>query len=118
MYYFREKKLEIKMTTIVRNDDIPQNINTLERLIVHTLSALKATIGSTTFNLDGTNEGGRTPYITINKGTATGDGVMYFQAFVYIPLNPQIENDGLNQRPWMYANEISNNAYPAGYRLT
>lgn len=43
------------MTTIVRNDDIPQNINTLERLTVHVISALKATIGSTTFNLDGTN---------------------------------------------------------------
>lgn len=106
------------MTTIVRNDDIPQNINTLERLVVHTLSALKATIGNATFNLDGTNEGGRTPFITTNQGEASGDGVLYFQAFVYVPLDTLIRNDGLNQRPWMYAKEISNNAYPQGYRLT
>ena len=53
------------MTTIVRNDDIPQNINTLERLIVHSLLALKATVGGATFNLDGTNVGGRTPHVTI-----------------------------------------------------
>ena len=105
------------MTTIARNTDIPENINTLERLIVHTLSALKATIGNTGFNLDGSAEGGRTPYVTINKGTATGDGRLYFQAFVYIPLNSLIENNGSSQRPWMYAEEISNNAYPAGYRL-
>ena len=106
------------MTIIARNTDIPENINTLERLIVHNLLAFKAAIGNTTFNLDGTNEGGRTPYITVNQGTATGDGKLYFQAFVYIELNPQISNNGLNQRPWMYAEEASNNAYPAGYRLT
>ena len=106
------------MTTIVRNDDIPQNINTLERLTVHVVSALKATIGGSTFNLDGTNEGGRTPYVSINRGEASGDGELYFQAFIYIPLDAQINNNGLNQRPWMYAKEISNNAYPAGYRLT
>jgi len=106
------------MTTIVRNDDIPQNINTLERLIVHSLLALKATVGGATFNLDGTNVGGRTPHVTILNGEASGDGKLYFQSFVYIELNPQIQNNGLNQRPWMYAEEISNNAYPAGYRLT
>ncbi|MCZ8249498.1 hypothetical protein [Microcystis sp. LE19-195.1E] len=106
------------MTTIVRNDDIPQNINTLERLIVHSISALKATVGGATFNLDGTNVGGRTPYVTITMGEASGDGELYFQSFVYIPLNPQIKNNGLNQRPWMYAEEISNNPYPSGYRLS
>lgn len=106
------------MTTIVRNNDIPENINTLERLTVHVLSALKATIGNSTFNLDGTAEGGRTPYVTINKGVAAGDGQMYFQAFLYIPLDERIDNNGLSQRPWMYAEEISNNAFPAGYRLT
>lgn len=106
------------MTTIVRNDDIPQNINTLERLTIHVLSALKATIGNTTFNLDGSAEGGRTPFVSINKGVAPGDGRQFFQAIVYIPLNPQIDNNGLNQRPWMYAEEISNNPYPPGYRLT
>lgn len=106
------------MTTIVRNDDIPQNINTLERLIVHNLLAFRAAIGNTTFNLDGTSEGGRTPYITVNQGYATGDENLYFQSFVYIRLDPQISNNGLNQRPWMYALEASSNAYPAGYRLT
>lgn len=106
------------MTTIVRNNDIPQNINTLERLVAHVLLALKATIGETTFNLDGTNEGGRTPHIAINMGEASGDGKLYLQAFVYIPMDTRIRNNGLNQRPWMYADEISNNAYPEGYRLT
>jgi hypothetical protein len=37
---------------------------------------------------------------------------------VYVPLDPQIDNNGLNQRPWMYAEEISNNPYPSGYRLS
>lgn len=106
------------MTTIVTSTDIPSNINTLERLIVHVVSALKATIGNSTFNLDGTSEGGRTPYVTALQGEASGDGELYFQAFIYIPLDKQIRNNGLNQRPWMYGNEISNNAYPAGYRLT
>lgn len=106
------------MTAIIRNDDIPQNINTLERLTVHVLSALKATIGNTTFNLDGSAEGGRTAYITISKGVAVGDGRQFFQAVVYVPLDPQIDNNGLNQRPWMYAEEISNNPYPSGYRLS
>lgn len=107
------------MTTIVPSTDIPSNINTLERLTVHVLLALKATIGSSTFNLDGTPENGRTPYVTVRQGEASsGDEELYFQAFVYIPLDKQINNDGLNQRPWMYAQEISNNAYPAGYRLT
>jgi len=106
------------MTTIVRNNDIPENINTLERLVVHVVSALKATIGNTTFNLDGTNEGGRTPYVSVNTGEASGDGELYLQAIVYIPLDKLIRNNGSNQRPWMYAKEISNNVYPAGYRLT
>lgn len=106
------------MTTIVTSTDIPSNINTLERLIVHVVSALKATIGNSTFNLDGTSEGSRTPYVTALQGEASGDGMLYFQAFVYIPLDPLIRNNGSNQRPWMYAKEISNNAYPAGYRLT
>jgi hypothetical protein len=106
------------MTTIVRNNDIPENINTLERLFFHVALAMNATVGASTFNLDGTAEGGRTPYISINQGRATGDGETYAQIIAYIPLNPQISNNGLNQRPWMYANEISNNAYPAGYRLT
>ncbi|TRU97595.1 MAG: hypothetical protein EWV75_08805 [Microcystis wesenbergii Mw_QC_S_20081001_S30D] len=106
------------MTTIVRNDDIPSNINTLERLTVHVVSALKATIGNSTFNLDGTNEGGRTPYVTTNMGEASGDGELYFQAFLYVPLDKLIRNNGSNQRSWMYAKEISNNVYPSGYRLT
>ncbi|MBE9264088.1 hypothetical protein IQ224_18715 [Microcystis sp. LEGE 00066] len=107
------------MTTIVLASNIPSNINTLERLIAHQLMALKATIGNTTFNLDSTEKGGRTPYITLNTGEATeGDGQLYLQAFVYLPLDTQIRNNALNQRPWMYAKEISNNNYPAGYNLT
>jgi hypothetical protein len=107
------------MTAITLSSNIPTNINTLERLLAHSLMALKATIGNTTFNLDGTEVGGRTPYITLNTGEATaGDGNLYLQSFLYLPLNPQIRNNGLNQRPWMYANEISNNAYPTGYNLT
>ena len=107
------------MTALTISSNIPTNINTLERLIAHSLMALKATIGNSVFNLDSTEAGGRTPYITLNTGEATaGDGNLYLQAFVYIPLNPQIRNNGLNQRPWMYANEISNAAYPTGYNLT
>lgn len=107
------------MTALTIASNIPTNINTLERLIAHSLMALKATIGNSVFNLDGTETGGRTPFITLNTGEATaGDGNLYLQAFVYIPLNPQIRNNGLNQRPWMYANEISNAAYPTGYNVT
>jgi hypothetical protein len=106
------------MTTIVRNNDIPENINTLERLMFHVALAMNATVGASTFNLDGTAEGGRTPYISINRGRATGDGEEYAQIIIYIPVDNRIDNNGLNQRPWMYAKEISNNAYPAGYRLT
>lgn len=106
------------MTTIVRNTDIPENINTLERMVFHNLLAIQATIGASTFNLDGTAEGGRTPYISVNQGRATGDGLMYVQGIIYLPVDEQIFTNGLNQRPWMYAREISNNPYPAGYRLT
>jgi hypothetical protein len=106
------------MTTISIGTDIPTNINTLERLFFHAALTLNATIGATTFNLDGTNEGGRTPNITINRGRATGDGKEYAQIIAYIPIDERINNNGLNQRPWLYAEEISNNAYPSGYRAT
>jgi hypothetical protein len=106
------------MTTISIATDIPTNINTLERLFFHVALALNATIGAATFNLDGTNEGGRTPHITVNRGRATGNGDTYAQIIAYIPLDERIDNNGLNQRPWMYAEEISNNAYPSGYRAT
>lgn len=107
------------MTTIVTSTDIPSNINTLERLLMHVVLAAKATIGASTFNLDGSPTGSRTPFITTRQGDAVGgDEQLYFQAFIYLPLDNKIENNQLNQRPWMYANEISNNVYPAGYRLT
>ncbi|MCU7243374.1 MAG: hypothetical protein NT917_09495 [Microcystis aeruginosa WS75] len=106
------------MTTIVLATNIPSNINTLERLFFWNSLALNATIGASTFNLDGTNEGGRTPYISINEGRATGDGKKYAQIIAYVPLDARIDNNGLNQRPWMYAEDISNNAFPAGYSAT
>jgi hypothetical protein len=106
------------MTTIALSTDIPNNINTLERLFFHVSLALNATIGATTFNLDGTADGGRTPHISITEGRATGNGKKYSKIVAYIPLDERIDNNGLNQRPWMYAEEISNNLYPAGYRAT
>jgi len=106
------------MTTIVLSTNIPSAINTLERLFLWGALAMNATFGSATFNLDGTNEGGKTPHITINQGRATGDGKKYAQIIAYVPLDPRIDNNGLNQRPWMYAEDISSNAFPAGYSAT
>ncbi|MDB9420478.1 hypothetical protein PN467_08070 [Microcystis aeruginosa CS-563/04] len=106
------------MTTIALSTDIPSNINTLERLFFHVSLALNATIGAATFNLDGTADGGRTPHISINRGRATGDGKEYAQIIAYIPVDARIDNNALNQRPWQYAEEISSNAYPIGYRAT
>jgi hypothetical protein len=106
------------MTAIVLATNIPSNINTLERLFFWAALALNATIGSASFNLDGTNDGGRTPHVLINEGRATGDGKKYAQIIAYVPLDPRIDNNGLNQRPWMYAEDISSNAFPAGYSAT
>jgi len=103
------------MTTIVLATNIPSSINTLERLFFWGALAMNAAFGSSTFNLDGTNEGGRTPYITINEGRATGDGKKYAQIIAYVPIDHRIDNNGLNQRPWLYAEDISNNAFPTGY---
>jgi hypothetical protein len=106
------------MTAIVLTTNIPSNINTLERLFFWNALALNATIGSHSFNLDGTNEGGRTPHISIDEGRATGDGKKYARIIAYLPLDPRIDNNGLNQRPWMYAEDISSNAFASGYQST
>ena len=106
------------MTTIVLATNIPTNINTLERLFFWNALALNATIGATAFNLDGTAEGGRTPHISISQGRASGDGKTYVQIIAYIPVDERINNNGLNQRPWQYASEISNNLFPSGYSST
>ena len=106
------------MTTISIGTDIPTNINTLERLFFHVALTLNATIGATTFNLDGTADGGRTPHIVVNRGRASGNGKEYAQIVAYLPIDVRIDTNALNQRPWMYAEEISNNTYPSGYRAT
>ena len=106
------------MTAIVLTTNIPSNINTLERLFFWNALALNATIGAHSFNLDGTNEGGRTPHISIHEGRATGDGKKYAQIIAYVPLDHRIDNNGLNQRPWMYAEDISSNAFASGYQST
>jgi hypothetical protein len=103
------------MTTIVLATNIPSSINTLERLFFWNALAMNAAFGAATFNLDGTNEGGRTPHITINEGRATGDGKKYAQIIAYVPIDHRIDNNALNQRPWLYAEDISNNAFPTGY---
>jgi hypothetical protein len=103
------------MTNIVLATNIPSSINTLERLFFWNALVMNATFGAATFNLDGTNEGGRTPHITINEGRATGDGKKYAQIIAYVPIDPRIDNNGLSQRPWLYAEDISNNAFPTGY---
>ncbi|TRU49673.1 MAG: hypothetical protein EWV91_07285 [Microcystis aeruginosa Ma_QC_Ca_00000000_S207] len=106
------------MTAIVLASNIPSNITSLERLFFWAALVLNATIGASSFNLDGTNEGGRTPHISISEGRATGDGKKYAQIIAYIPLDERIDNNGLNQRPWMYAEDISGNAFPSGYSAT
>jgi hypothetical protein len=106
------------MTTIVLATNIPSNITSLERLFFWNALALNATIGAHSFNLDGTNEGGRTPHISIHEGRATGDGKKYAQIIAYVPLDARIDNNGLNQRPWMYAEDITSNVFPAGYSAT
>jgi hypothetical protein len=106
------------MTAIVLATNIPSNINTLERLFFWNALVMNATFGAATFNLDGTNDGGRTPYISIDEGRAPGDGKKYARIIAYVPLDPRIDNNGLNQRPWMYAEDISSNAFPSGYQST
>lgn len=106
------------MTTIVLATDLPSNVNTLERLIYHNALAFRETIGNSTFNLDATTNP-QQPYITITQGYAnTGDKQLYASIFCYLPLDTRIATNELNQRPWMYAKEASNNAYPIAYRAT
>lgn len=108
------------MTTILltgSTPDIPTNINTLERVIFHNALALQAAIGSATFNLDN-GEGSQTLYCTINKGPVPTIGKQMVYVGIYLPLDSDIDSDAKNQRPWMYAEEISNNAYPVAFRAS
>jgi hypothetical protein len=103
------------MTAITVASDIPNNINTLERLILHNARCLENVIGGATFNLDG-GPNARNPYVTIVSSPARGDGLDYTAIYIFLPMDPTFRSG--TARPWMYANEISNNAYPAAFRAT
>jgi hypothetical protein len=92
---------------------VPTNINTLERLLFHSTSAAQAAWGGLTFKLDDNNP--QVPWITMSDGYVLAQAKKLVKVELYLPINGQIDNNGLNQRPWMYAEEISNNAYPAGF---
>jgi hypothetical protein len=106
------------MTTITltgSTPDVPTNINTLERLLAHNVLAAGAIFGNATFNLDN-GEGSATPYIQNDIGFVNPIKTYMMRTLLYLPINPDIYSNALNQRPWNYANEVTNNAYLAAYR--
>lgn len=96
------------------NEQTPQDLNTLERRLLYYALAAKATLAGKTFNLDN-GDNSEVLHVDVQKSYVIPAKKEMMRVVMYLFVDPRIDSNELDQEPWKYAEEITNNDFAPGY---